>query len=165
MVSGAYKHRRGEVDRRLKKGEGSGMNAKEYLSQAFIVNKRINSKLQQVSALRSLALKVNSTFEEDKVSTTRKQSPMEDAIVKIIDLENEINSDIDDLIEIKRKIASEISLLTDENYKMVLELRYVALMKWEEISVATDYDLRWVYRIHNKAIKEFEKPLKATMGI
>lgn len=141
------------------------MNAKEYLSQTFIINKRINSKLQQVEALRRLALKVNSTFEEDKVTKTRKQSPMEDAIVKIIDLENEINADIDELIDIKRKIAREISLLSDENYRMILELRYVALMKWEEISVATGYDLRWVYRIHRKAIKEFEKPLKATMGV
>jgi len=141
------------------------LNAKEYLSQVFIINKRINSKLQQVSSLKSLALRVNSTFEKDKVSKTRKQSPMEDAIVKIIDLENEINTDIDELIDMKKNIAGEISLLTDENSKMVLELRYVALMKWEEIAAATGYDLRWVYRIHKRAIKDFEKPLKATISI
>ncbi len=55
--------------------------------------------------------------------------------------------------------------MLDENSKMFLELRYVALMKWEDISVAAGYDLRWVYRIHKKAIKEFEKPLKATMDV
>ena len=93
------------------------MNAKEYLSQVFIINKRINSKLQQVSSLKSLALRVSSTFEKDKICKTRKQSPMEDAIVKIIDLENEINTDIDELIDMKKNIAEEISLLLMKTLK------------------------------------------------
>jgi len=59
------------------------VNAKEYLSQVFIINKRINSKLQQVSSLKSLALRVSSTFEKDKICKTRKQSPMEPALPAI----------------------------------------------------------------------------------
>lgn len=139
------------------------MKAKEYLSQTLWINKRIDSKLEQASSLRCLAMKVTTTFGEDKVCSTRKQSPMEEAIVKIIDLENEINDDIDELIDLKRKIVEKINLMADENNKMVLELRYIALMKWEDIAETMDYDLRWVYRIHGKAIKEFEKPLKATI--
>lgn len=139
------------------------IKAKEYLSQALWINKRIDSKLEQASSLRSLAMKVTTTFGEDKVMSNRKQSPQEEVLVKLIDLENEINEDIDKFIDFKRKLAKEISVLENENYKLVLELRYIALMKWEDIAETMDYDLRWVYRIHGKAIKEFEKPLKVTI--
>ena len=113
-------------------------------------------------------MKVTSSFGTERVKSTRKQSPMEEAMVKLIDLENEINEDIDNLVDLKRKIAKEIALLEDENNKMVLELRYVALKKWEDVSDAMGCDLRWVYRVHKKAIKEFEnthKPLKATIEL
>lgn len=141
------------------------MNAKEYLSQAFSINKRIDSKLEQAISLRSLAMKVTTTFGEDKVKSTRKQSPMEEALIKLIDLENEINEEIDKFIDFKRKLAKEVSVLENENYKMILELRYIALMKWEDIAETMDYDLRWVYKIHGKALKEFKKTLKDTMDV
>lgn len=139
------------------------MNTKEYLSQALAINKRIDSKLEQVSSLRSLAMRVTTSFGEERVCSTKKQSPLEEAMVKLIDLEHEINDDIDKLIDIKKQIAEDISSLENENYRMILELRYVALMKWEDIAETMDYDLRWVYRMHGKALKEFDKPLKATI--
>jgi hypothetical protein len=39
--------------------------------------------------LRTLATKVNTTFGEERVNSTKKQSPMEETIVKLMDLENE----------------------------------------------------------------------------
>ncbi|MCQ4922212.1 DUF1492 domain-containing protein [Tissierella carlieri] len=141
------------------------MNAKEYLSQALAINKRIDSKLEQVSSLRSLAMRVTTSFGEERVCSTKKQSPLEEAMVKLIDLEHEINDDIDKLLDIKKQIAEDISSLENENYRMILELRYVALMKWEDIAETMDYDLRWVYRMHGKALKEFDKPLKATIKV
>ena len=62
------------------------MTAKEYLSQVQRLNQMIDIKLEEASSLRSLASRVTSAFGEERVQTSRKQSPMEDVIVKLMDL-------------------------------------------------------------------------------
>lgn len=109
------------------------MNAKEYLSQAIWLNQRINSKLEQVNSLRTLASKVTTTFGEERVKSTKKQSPMEETIVKLIDLENEINEDIDELIKLKSEIVETINQVDDPIYQLILERRYIEGKTWEEI--------------------------------
>ena len=74
------------------------MTAKEYLSQAYKIDNDINSKLEQVASLRDLATKATSTMSDMPGSPNRNIHKMEDAIVKIIALEDEINSDIHELI-------------------------------------------------------------------
>ena len=69
--------------------------AKKYLSQAFGLNQRIESKLGQIEDLHDLATKATVTYSDMPKSPNRDGSRMEDAIIKIIDLENEINQDID----------------------------------------------------------------------
>ena len=67
------------------------MTVKEYLSQAYRIDQRINSKLEQVASLRALATKATSTLSDTPPSGSRNVQSMENVIVKIIDLENEIN--------------------------------------------------------------------------
>ena len=81
------------------------MTAKEYLSQAFRLDQRINSKLEQVSRLRGMAVKATGSFQAERISGTSQHSPMESAVVKLIDLEYEINDDIDRLVDLKREMT------------------------------------------------------------
>ena len=60
-------------------------NAKEYLGQAYRIDQRINSKIEQVSALNNMATKATSTISDMPGSATRNIHRMEDVIVKIID--------------------------------------------------------------------------------
>ena len=84
------------------------MTVKEYLSQAYRIDQRINSKLEQVASLRALATKATSTLSDTPPSGSRNVQSMENVIVKIIDLENEINEDIDTLVDLKREIVGVI---------------------------------------------------------
>lgn len=136
------------------------MNAKEYLSQAFQLDQRINSKLEQVSMLRDLALKTTSVLQDDKVQSMKQQSPMEHALVKLMSLEEEINRDIDQLIDLKRELASFVSGINNPSYRLLLELRYLSDRTWEEVAAIMGYDVRWVYRLHRKALKEATEQLK-----
>ena len=89
------------------------MTAKEYLGQAYRLDQRINSKLEQVMSLRDLATKATSTLSDVAPSGTRNVHRMEDIIVKIVDLENEINRDIDNLVDLKREMVSVIKAVAD----------------------------------------------------
>jgi len=139
------------------------VNAKEYLSQAFQLDQRINSKLEQVSMLRDLALKTTSVLQDDKVQSTKQQSPMETALVKLMSLEEEINNDVDQLIDLKRELATFVSEMENPSYRLLLELRYLSGSTWEEVAVIMGYDVRWVYRLHRKALDEATRLLGNTI--
>lgn len=137
------------------------MNAKEYLSQAFNLDQRINCKLEQVSVLRDLALKTTSVLQDEKVQGTKQRSPMENALVKLMSLEDEIKADIDQLIGLKRELASFVSKIDNSSHRLLLELRYLGGSTWEEVAAVMGYDLRWTYRLHKKALKEANKLLES----
>ena len=73
---------------------------KEYLSQAYHIDQRINSKLEQISSLRALATKATTTF-SDMPKGQRVVQSRENIIVKVLDLGYLINADIDSLVDFK----------------------------------------------------------------
>lgn len=134
------------------------MTAKEYLGQAYRLDQRINSKLEQVMSLRTLATKATSTLSDTPPSGTRNVHRMDDIIVKIVDLENEINHDIDNLVDLKREMVSVIKAVTDPELQTLLELRYLCFKSWEQIAVEMEYSIQHIFRLHDKSIKEIVLP-------
>ena len=132
------------------------MTAKEYLSQAQRIDQRINSKLEQVKSLRVLAEKATSTMSSMPKSDTPNVSRMEEVILKMVDLEEEINSDIDTLVDLKREIVTIIKGLHNTEYQTLLELRYLCFMRWEAIAVELSYSSAHMFRLHDDALKAVE---------
>jgi DNA-directed RNA polymerase specialized sigma subunit len=137
---------------------GVQMTAKEYLAQAYRIDKRINSKLEQISSYRDLANKVTSIISDIPHSSTRDISSIENVICKIIDLENEVNDDIDYLVELKRSMVFMIKQIKNPEHQTLLELRYLCYHSWEKIAVEMDYSLQHIFRLHNSALKDVVIP-------
>lgn len=140
------------------------MTAKEYLSQAYRIDQRVNIKLHQVESLRDLATRATSTLGTEPVSGTRNVHRLEDTIDKIIDLENEINSDIDRLVDLKRDVMETIGEVQDPNCQMLLELRYLSFKSWDEIADEMNYTSRWVHILHSKALVSVDDILAKEEG-
>ncbi|MDY0257435.1 DUF1492 domain-containing protein [Gudongella oleilytica] len=81
---------------------------------------------------------------------------MEDVIVKMLDLEDEINADLQCLIDLKHEVVTIIKFVESPELQTLLELRYLCFNTWEEISVALHLDIRWLHRLHNKALNEVD---------
>lgn len=128
------------------------MNAKEYLKQAFYLDKRINSKLEQVESLNVLAQKATSTMTGMPKSPNCNKSSLEDTIIKIVDLQEEINKDIDRLVDLKKEIVSKIKNINDTEMQTILEKRYLSFETWEQIAVDMNYSMQHIFRLHKKAI-------------
>lgn len=132
------------------------MNIKELLNSHYETNHAIESKLEQLAELKSLASKVTvSTFSESHSKGTHSDR-VGRTTARIIDLENEINDEIDRLVDIKMKIRATISSLSDMNSRIILERRYILNESWERISEKMGYSPRHVIRMHNKAIDILE---------
>ena len=60
------------------------MTAKEYLGQAYRLDQRINSKLEQVLSLRELTTKATATMSDMPGGGSRNVYKMQDIIGKIV---------------------------------------------------------------------------------
>ena len=129
------------------------MTAREFLNQAYKLDQRINSKLEQVSVLNDLALKATSTVTGMPHSPNHGGFRVSDAIVKIIDLQDEINRDVDALVDIKREIMHVIKAVDNIDCQLLLEMRYLCYRTWEQIAVDMDYSIDNVFKVHRRALQ------------
>jgi len=129
------------------------MTAKDFLQQAYRIDQRINSKLEQITSLRELATKATATLSDMPFSGTRNVHRMEDIIIKMVDLENEINQDVDSLVDLKHTMVSIIKRVDDPEQQTLLELRYLCFKTWEQIAVEMNYGIDNVYRLHRRALQ------------
>ena len=133
-------------------------DAKKYLSQAFGLTQRIESKLGQIADLHGLAEKATATVSDMPGSPNRNIHKMEDAVVKIVELESEIKRDMMELVELKKDIIRRIKAVDSVELQTILELRYLSYMRWEEIAVELGYGIDNVFRLHRNALDEIKIP-------
>ena len=136
------------------------MDAKTYLAQAYRIDQRINSKIEQISSLRELATKATNVLGSEPVSGTRNPQRLQDVIEKMVDLEEELNNDIDTLVDLKREIMEVLRGVDNKEHQTLLELRYLSFMTWERIAVDLGYSIQHIYRLHNQALEKICVPMK-----
>lgn len=137
------------------------MNAKQFLKRAYKLNVKIDSKLEQLEQLKSLALRVTSVLKPDVVANSSGPiSPMENAVVKIIMAETEIKDVIERFIDVKKNIGENLDLLDNENERLLLEMRYLCFYSWEQIAVRMNICVSYTYELHRNALKSLNKILQ-----
>lgn len=132
------------------------MTAKEYLRQVRMTNCRIDSKLVQLANLRDEVTRASALMSDMPSAASPNRQSMENIIVKIVDLEREINEEIDQLVDLKRILLEVIRDVGESEYQALLEMRYLGYKTWEDIAGTMGYELRWIYRIHAKALQAAE---------
>ena len=129
------------------------MTKKEFLNQYLNAEKEIGIKFDQIARLRELSTKTTQTLTPDKVKGNS-ENRLESSVSKIVDIEREIGSSIDQLERTRLQVESVINSVPNVNQRNVLRLRYISGMKWEQIAVKLNYDYRWVLRLHGKALNK-----------
>lgn len=134
------------------------MTVKELLGRHFEINNAINSKLEQIAELKSLATKITvSPFNGGSFSEGTYSDRVGRTTARIIDLESEINREIDKLVDLKYRINEVLSALNNNTWRTVLERHYILNESWEKISEKVGYSARHINRIHNQAIEYLER--------
>lgn len=135
------------------------MTNKEYLRQAYRLDQRINSDIEEVSRLREMASGISSPVLGDKVQTSHSgEAPFVRSIEKIMALEERINKEIDLLVDLKEQIRRVISAVPDVDERMVLRYRYIQGLTWEQIGLEMNADERTIRRWHGNALLHIALP-------
>lgn len=136
------------------------MMAKEFLNRAYRIDCRINSKNEQLQRLRSLASSTSMNYGGEQVTHSRKTDTLENNILRIIEAEHELDEQIDTLIEVKKEIQQVIDLVADPDCRVLLEMRYLCMKRWQDIGVTMELGRTQTYNLHMKALAMVETVLR-----
>ena len=135
------------------------MTAKEYLSQAYRLDQRINSNIEEVTMLREMASSISSPSWGEMVQTSRStEAPFVRSLEKIMDLEDTINKEIDTLVCLKKQIRTVIEAVQNTDERLVLRYRYIHNCTWEQIGNELNADARTIRRWHGEALLKVKVP-------
>lgn len=133
------------------------MDTKQYLQQISRLDRMINNKLAEISQLRELAMSVSAVKNEERVQTTPNFDNIGTAYCKIEEMEEKLDKLIDEYVDKKNMIISQIDGIENETYYEILFARYIEKKTFEKIADEMTYSFRNVTRLHGRALQEFEK--------
>ncbi len=140
------------------------MNAREFLGRAYMLEARIDSKTEQLKHLRALTQNTTAVYGREGVSHSRHTDRMADLVARIADMEKQVSESIEKLISIKQEILDAIGRIDECKLQTVLELRYLNMKSWNEISAIMYTGKTNLYRLHKKALTRLQEILDHSEG-
>ena len=131
------------------------MTAKEYLSQVGKIQNRIKCLSEQVQFMRDAAESVSSVISDMPRSPNRNISRMENSVIRIVDMETKLQTELDKL-DIANRL---ISALPEPKWQDIIIKRYLNTMRWDEIFSEVDLSPRQTYRLHDLALSYIDNLL------
>lgn len=135
------------------------IEAKSYLLQVERLDSRIANKLIERQQWRDIALGITANIGGERVQSSGGQQKMSEAIEKCLDMENEINSLIDELIETKKKVVDTIEKIYSPTEYKILHMRYIQHISLKEIAIRLNREYSWVTTTHGRALKSVQNIL------
>lgn len=141
------------------------MTTKEYLNQAYYIDREINLILAKADKLRQSLYGRAVAYDSTAVQSSGDKDTLGRTFEKIDEYERKANKLIDSLIEKRIEIENTIKAVPDSVQREVLERRYLLFQEWEShfdtktgekvtgIDEEMHYSVRQIYRIHGDALK------------
>lgn len=135
------------------------MKAKEYLHQAYRLDQRIQSDLDELDRLRELSTSPSSPSWGERIQKTRATDALfVRYLERIEELQIKINDEVDHLIALKEQIRDVINEVVNTDERMVLRYRYVHNFTWEQIGDELNADKSTIRRWHGNALNHVVLP-------
>lgn len=129
------------------------MTAKEYLQQAYIIDRKIKLDAEKLAAARSEAYGRAVRYDSDGTKAIPKGNTAESALLHVAELEERLKADMDKLYVKRNEIEQTINSVPDEIQREVLTRRYLLYQQWDVIAKKMCYSERHIRRLHGYALK------------
>lgn len=131
----------------------TNQDKKQWLRRYIDLNRAINQKLGELASLKALCEKATSVMSDMPKGGG---SDREDRYIRLVDMRNEINAEIDRYVDLRQEIVDAIRTVPGLTLQTLLKLRYLDDMKWEQIAVDLNHDYRYVLKLHGRALEAIE---------
>lgn len=141
------------------------MTAKEYLNQAYYIDREINLTLAKADKLRRSLYGRTVTYDSTAVQSSGDKDVIGKTIEKIDEYERKANEMIDRLVEKRIEIENTIKAVPDSAQREVLERRYLLFQEWDSgydrntgeykkgIYEEMHFSRRQIFYLHGEALK------------
>ena len=131
------------------------MNAKEFLSRGINLQRHVETIREQIEHYKCLLNNCTATY-SDMPKSTDLNYKLEECTQKIMDLQHELADALAYLADVNCAIAKTIREIKNYDYQDLLVKRYVFGEPWEKIATDLEYDLRYVHKLHGRALQEIK---------
>lgn len=130
------------------------MNVEKWLSKIKKLDQLIDAKLAERTRLRAIATDISPKPMDGMPFENTGMPPqkMENAIIKLIELEREIDRIIMEYMDYKQYVISVLEQLPDKEYG-VLHRYYIRYMTLEQIAESMGYSRQQIWRIKKNGLK------------
>lgn len=136
------------------------MDAKCFLSQVKKLDLQIKNKLIEKQQWKDIALGITANMDGERVQSSGAKSKMADAIEKCVDMETEIDSLVDKLIDTKKEVIQTIEQLDSPTEYDILHMRYIQFLSLQEIADHYGRDYTTITTAHGRALKNVQELLE-----
>ena len=136
------------------------MKAINYLKQIKMMDAKIDSDILEIAQLETLATKTTSVMGGERVQSSGSQEKMADCVVKIVDMKEHLQKEIDRFIDYKNDARKMMAESCDADCCRLLYKRYFQDSTWEQIAVEMEFTYQWVSGgLHQRALAQLQKAL------
>lgn len=128
----------------------------EDLKECIKLDLEINAIEEMIDGLRLDKQKITTNYDALCIQNS-KQFDIADLVDIIFEMSNNLAIRQSTLVKLKSDIYAAINRLSDVRYRTVLINRYLNGLSWEEIAKCMNYGFDYVFELHRKALKEFER--------
>lgn len=134
------------------------MKAKEYLQQLQRLDTMINQKIKELGDLRLMSQSVGGIdYSKERVQFSPSgDAPFVKPVLRMIELEQEINAEIDRFVDEKHEIINQIQALQNPKHIDILYKHYVEFKRLEIVAVEMNFTYQYIVELHGTALKEFQ---------
>lgn len=130
------------------------MGIKHQLKQIRLIDLEIKTKIEELDRLNNSFLK-SPSLKEVNVQES-KVSLKDDAYVKIINLNDYINDQVDKLIDLKYELIKAIEQLDNSRERTIIWMKYISSKGWDEIAEELKISKTTLFILHDEAIKKID---------
>ncbi len=130
------------------------MNVEKWLNRIKKLDQLIDAKNAEQVRLRAIATDISPKPMDGMPFSNTGMPPqkMENAIIRLMELSDEINRIIDTYIDYKQEVLRTLEQLPEKEYG-VLHRYYIRYMTIEQIAEAMGYSVRQILRIKKNGLK------------
>lgn len=132
------------------------MDAKEFLRQPEKLDVRIRNKLIEKQQWHDMALGITANMDGERVQSSGAKSKMADAVDRCVDMEAEINSLVDNLIDTKKEVVQTIERLDSPIEYDVLHKRFIQYKTLQQIADEYKKDYGWAKSTCKRAVRHVQ---------
>lgn len=134
-------------------------DAQIFLEQVEKIDSIIKNKLIEKQQWRDLALGITANMDGERVQSSGVRSKMADAVDKCVDMEAEIDSLIDKLIDTKKYVIQVLENINNPTWYNLLHKKYIQYKSLSDIADEFKKSYDWVKVNHKRAVRIVQKIL------